>query len=626
MARSLPFALWAISYAVVASAQSSITVSLAPKATSVAGISQNISPSFAGFGIEPSNLYSFTGAQTANSLSINLMQNLANYSGAPGHIRVGGNTGDNMIYDASFQQWSLGNNPKSSGQGNVASDLYLFGPTYWEAINRFPKNTPVTFGLNMAYEASDYIQNIVTEASAALKGLTNVKLASFEIGNEVDLYLQNGFRTGSWGGSVYSQEWKDRAGAVYEQVLKPAGLPSNFFEPAATASTIGTSFEITQLANQFNLLVQANDSQNTYVASWNQHDYLYFIGVSTHPITVDWVMDIRNTEDQFTAWTTQISQAFATGYPYALREMASVGPIGLTGVSDVFGAALWNFNFFLYAATLNISSVEMHMTDNSFAAPWQPVQKYGKAPYVRPTYCAWAAMAQLIGAGNGTTQIASLTPPTTSSDYTGRIRMYAAYSAGSLSAVVILNTKPSNASVSSKPSLSFTLNLGSSYKGQTLYISTLTAQGADSLNGTTWNGISYETNGDGTPKSVGGDDTTVQCDSNGVATVSVRDSQAIIANVGFKLGTNTVAAVNGTTTTSGSPKPATTSKTGSASTSATGTGKAIAAASTTAAVVASPSATQTGAAVAARLGRDWRRTLVFAVVMAVMSILIYQRY
>ena len=45
-------------------------------------------------------------------------------------------------------------------------------------------------------------------------------------------------------GSVYTQQWLTRANAINDQVLKPNGLPANLFEPGATASTIGTSFQI----------------------------------------------------------------------------------------------------------------------------------------------------------------------------------------------------------------------------------------------------------------------------------------------------------------------------------------------------------------------------------------------
>ena len=50
--------------------------------------------SFAGFGIEPPNLFSFTGGDQINKFSLRLLQNLADYAGSPVPIRLGGNTQD----------------------------------------------------------------------------------------------------------------------------------------------------------------------------------------------------------------------------------------------------------------------------------------------------------------------------------------------------------------------------------------------------------------------------------------------------------------------------------------------------------------------------------------------------
>ena len=79
----------------------------------------------------------------------------------------------------------------------------------------------------------------------------------------------------------------------------------------------------------------------------------------------------------------QLTESFDAGFPYFLREMGVVGPIGAHGITDTFAASLWTLNFFLFAATLNVSSVQMHMTDNSNASAWQPISYYGNDPFVR---------------------------------------------------------------------------------------------------------------------------------------------------------------------------------------------------------------------------------------------------
>jgi hypothetical protein len=270
MRRSFSTAL-CLALAARSAAQTSLSLTPAPKASNAA-VCSPLDASFAGFGIEPSNLFSFTGGDNANEFSVQLMQNLADYSGKPPHIRLGGNTQDYMIYDAGYSDIAWKRNPQSTAQGSIAADSMIIGPGYFTAIDRFPKDTPVTYGLNMAYEGSDYQDRIVAAAQAAVDGMQNVELYSFEVGNEPDLWLQNGFRSGAWSGQVYTEEFLARADAVHNRVLQPAGMTAQFFEPPATASTIGTTFEIEMLV-QDGMLNGTNG--NTYAARWNQHDYFY---------------------------------------------------------------------------------------------------------------------------------------------------------------------------------------------------------------------------------------------------------------------------------------------------------------------------------------------------------------
>lgn len=249
-------------------------------------------------------------------------------------------------------------------------------------------------------------------------------------------------------------------------------------------------------------------------------------------------MDLTN--DQFKYWEKQVGIALKTGLPYVLREMSSVGPIGMPGVSDTFGASLWTLNFFLYAASIGISSVEMHMTDNSNSSAWQPIPMYGHdTTFVRPQYYAHAAVAQLIGNGNGTTQIASLKTSNVDSDYDGRIRAYTMYSQNNLQAIVLINSKQANSSLSNKGSFTFNLNWGSANANKDVYLSYLTAPGAESQTEVTWNGMSYD---DVTGNSTRVDDkeNKYKTDSSGKLSVQVRDSQAVIANLNAQLGANVV--------------------------------------------------------------------------------------
>ncbi|KAN0066213.1 hypothetical protein ACQY0O_000307 [Thecaphora frezii] len=523
------------SHALLASAQS-VTLRPALNSTQATSLSPVLSPSYAGMGIEPSNLLAFTGTTTVNSLTYQLLENLANYTGVPPHLRIGGNSGDNMIYSPNETSFYLQPNPNSSGQGNsVKTDMYLFGPNYFRALNRLPKGTPVTYGLNLAYDGSDYADRIVEQANAAFDNLDNVTLVGLEIGNEPDLYTQAGYRPSSWSVNNFGQEWSDRARTLYNRVLAPRNIPTNFFEPAVTATTATKNGQPYRISNLVNTGVAADNG--IYVAGWNQHDYFYYIGVSSFTLTTDYLLDLSRTVNQFTEWSDQAQQALVTGKPYYLREMGSVGPEGIKGISDTFANTLWTFNFFLYAATQQISSVQMHLTDASYSSPWQPRTINGTLPHVRSSYYAWAAFDQLIGASCNT-QIAPISISGTPSNYSNRLGAYAAYRGGRLTSLVMINTQLAYTGAAAG-TVNFAFSLPN-LAGSTVYLSTLNATGSDAATNTTWNGISYEVSGTGRPTVVDGQTIAVTIGSDGSLSLPVRDSQAVVANIGFKLGNEAV--------------------------------------------------------------------------------------
>jgi hypothetical protein len=251
-------------------------------------------------------------------------------------------------------------------------------------------------------------------------------------------------------------------------------------------------------------------------------------------------MDMDQTNTQFAYWEKQVGIALKTGLPYVLREMSSVGPIGMPGVSDTFGASLWTLNFFLYAASIGISSVQMHMTDNSNASAWQPIPMYGReTTFVRPQYYAHAAVAQLVGNGNGTTQVSTLKTSNVGAAYSGRIRAYTTYANDNLQTVVLINSKTADSSVANKGSFTFNLNLGSANANKDVYLSYLTAPGAESQSEVIWNGMSYD-DITGNSTMVDDNENKFHTDGSGRLTVQVRDSQAVVANIGAKLGRNIV--------------------------------------------------------------------------------------
>lgn len=514
-----------------AMADSSVTLDLTSTPT---GLSQIVDLSFGGFGIEPSNLFSYTGGETPNELTLTLLENLGNYTGKPPHIRIGGNTQDYMIYSESQDKWYVATNKDAVGEGNIAFDSMLLGPHFFEAANRLPAGTPVTWGLNLAYDLDDYVDQIVLMASQVLSRCTSLDIVAFEIGNEPDLYGSNGFRDASWTSTLYSQQWLDRASAIYAQVNEPAGLPSGFFEAGATSHTSGTTFDIKAMGTT-SPSVEDKVNGSVYLSTWNQHDYTYFVSVTSYDLTLETIMNFDTTENQFGTWLTQIKEAAETDYPFALREMGMVGPLGVANVSDTFGGALYTLNFLLYAATLNVSGVNFHMTANSYTSAWQPGSTDGIGPHVRPIYYGHAAFNQIIGP-TCQAQIAPYSLSGVSSDYASFVRAYSIYQGGSLQSIAVINSKMANATETDKANLTVSVTLPTSLAGKTVHLAYLTNDGIDSKYNTTWNGLSFEQDSLGTATQVDDSDETVTVGDDGSLSFSVRDSAAVVANIGSKVG------------------------------------------------------------------------------------------
>ncbi|TDZ14015.1 Beta-glucuronidase [Colletotrichum spinosum] len=528
------FAGFALLSAAAAAADNILSLSLSDNVP--ADTSATVDPSFAGFGIELDHLYYFMGDETPNDLTLNLLHNLANFTGRPPHMRLGGNTQDYLIYDDSQDEWLIKPNPRPIAPGNVPADNFIVGPKFMEIANRMPKGTPVTWGLNLGYAEDDYIEKLTTMATQIIERCTNLNLVSFEFGNEPDLYGGNGFRTGTWSGSVYAKEWLDRARAVWEEVLQPRNIPSNFFEASgSTAWVTGTGFEIEDL--EAVLDIKANNSDKGFLTSWNQHNYYYFIGSMSYPLTLDYMMHFDNTKTQFASIEGQLDQAEKTPYNFALREMSVVGPLGAEGLNDTFAAALWTFNFLFYAATLNMSSVQFHMTFDSNASAWQPTRMFGRDRFVRPLYYSFAAFGQTIGR-SCTARVAETQISGAPSGYDEYLKAYSIYQGDSLATIVLINGKVANVSDTSKGSITVDLTLPSSLAGETLHLGYLTSDGADATKGTTWNGISFEQGNDGTQTQVDNEDITVEVGDDGKASVNLRDSEAVVINAGARVGTS----------------------------------------------------------------------------------------
>jgi len=155
-----------------------------------------------------------------NTFSNNLLNNLGDFTGTKPYIRVGGNTQDYALYNASLEQATYGiYNPARSS--DYPTTLFI-GPSYFDSYNTF-SDTKFIHGFNLGLGGNDSAgwETLLETVPLACKALGNGKLLWWEYGNEPDLYStssQGPVRPPGWNESEYVAQWLNGTRAIKNQL------------------------------------------------------------------------------------------------------------------------------------------------------------------------------------------------------------------------------------------------------------------------------------------------------------------------------------------------------------------------------------------------------------------------
>jgi hypothetical protein len=142
--------------------------------------------------------------------------------GTKPYIRVGGNTQDYALYNATLETATFGIiNPKRSL--DYPTTLYI-GPSYFESYNTWPR-TKFVHGFNLALGANSTAgwKTLIDTVPLACKALGDDKLLWWEYGNEPDLYstsTQGPVRPSGWNESTYVSQWLNGTNAIKKTLLE----------------------------------------------------------------------------------------------------------------------------------------------------------------------------------------------------------------------------------------------------------------------------------------------------------------------------------------------------------------------------------------------------------------------
>ncbi|OSD01894.1 glycoside hydrolase family 79 protein [Trametes coccinea BRFM310] len=493
----------ALAFYVSGRSVSAINVSLP---ISAPGGSQGLSPTLLSFSIEQDRWPDWTGIDERNEFTHSALLNYAALTGQPPNIRVGANSEDHTFWSPTVTIEEASFPPPNTITPYPEATSITVGDAYYSLSRFLPTGTRMVWGVNLG---ADNVTNAVNMAKAIVGAfrtlavqLSGVILDRIEVGNEADLYKNNGLRPSNWTVQEYVADWENVAGAVAEAVGINSRNDPVTLQGAAFAGQGFTPREI------FDLGI-LNSAPGKAISVISQHQYsAAFCNGGDFPLVS--FMSKAAVRGNLTIFEADIAATNSKGLVYILGETNSIACHGAPGVSNTAGAALWAVDYTLQAAKLGIKEAYFHegvgykynfiqpitlnrsTVDGSTLDPPSP-------PHVQPSYYAGLLINNFIG-NTGAAQLVELAvnDPNVSG--------YAAFEHGRLVRAAFINLHAwLTSSTGDRPSVHIDFNFArgataDSQKAVDSFWSSATAvarriviQHADDVANLTWAGQSYET-------------------------------------------------------------------------------------------------------------------------------------
>ncbi|KAI0831387.1 glycoside hydrolase family 79 protein [Trametes gibbosa] len=472
---------------------------------SAPGDAQILSPTLLSFSIEQDRWPDWAGVQSRNEFTHNALLNYAALTGQPPNIRVGANSEDHTFWSPTVTIEESSFPPPNSITPYPEATSISVGNAYY-ALSRFlPRGTRMTWGVNLG---ANNVTNAVNMAKAiagafrsSLVKASGVILQRIEVGNEADLFKNNGLRPSNWTVNEYVPDWISVAGPVAKAAGITGGSGAVTLQGAAFA---GQGFTPRQI---FGLGI-LDSAPGKAISVISQHQYsAAFCNGGDFPLVS--FMSKAAVRGNLTHFEADIAATHAQGLDYILGETNSIACHGAPGVSNTAGAALWAIDYTLQAATLGIIETYFHegvgykynfiqpITLNRSTIDGSPLNP-PSPPHVQPSYYAGLAINFLIGRSKAS-QIVELVVD--DSNVSG----YAAFEHGRLVRAVFINLHAwLVSSTGTRPSVHIDLDFAkasaaeaqsdvNAFWGRSATARRVVIQHADDVAGLTWAGQSYET-------------------------------------------------------------------------------------------------------------------------------------
>ncbi|KAL1865293.1 hypothetical protein VTK73DRAFT_5294 [Phialemonium thermophilum] len=517
---------------------------------------------FVSYSIEFSSFPDFAGNKSQpNVYSNNLLENIGDLIGTKPYIRVGGNTQDYALYNASLP-FALNGTYNLNKSPDYPTTIFI-GPSYFESYSTW-NATKFSHGFNLGLGGnnSEGWQTLLDTAPLACKALSHDNFYLWEYGNEPDLYstsAQGPVRPSNWNETTYVSQWLNGTRHILERIQQHCP------ELAAKASYGYMAPSLAGTNGHLKAIVAWQDGLNTDkdIKMFSTHNYIS--GATSPGVTLQGTLmnhgtTMRSVNSHITEYNN-VKAIDPSVPPLIMGETNSLYNQGKPGLSNSFGAALWGVDFNLYCASVGIKRVHMHMGTNYRYASWQPIETDKASLGTKAPYYGNIAVAAMMG--DLTASSTSIIHIPLDSD---REAAYAAYvgetgSDKTLARILVINFNGYNTTVNGagevslpddqilpRQSKNYTFAVSGISAGtrsliqrragvprpKKIAVQRLWANGSDAITGITWDGWSYNYELDnGRPVRLHnvtvGETVTLGC--NGQVTVNVPDSSAVLLNL-----------------------------------------------------------------------------------------------
>lgn len=445
-----------------------------------------LNPAFCGLSYEKSELTGNLFVSNDTAL-INMFSQIA-----PAVLRVGGNSVDTTCWGGISNE-----TPITAAQVAAFAGFVKVLPTNWH----------VMYGINMSVNSPT---NCAAEAAYAAQ-LLGSSLLGFEIGNEPDLYYENGIRPSNYTYAQFLAQWQAFAAAITNAVPGWAntngGVGWVFTGPASADNTEGYTVPFAENESGVNSMV----TQHYYRANGQSTN-------STLALLLQPDTSLPGTVSNIVTAATNAKLPLG----FRMSECGSFYNGGAPNVSDAYGTALWTLDFMFTIALKGGQGVNFH--GGGGGTGYTPIADNGTTVLqARPEFYG-LKMFSLLPHGRAIPAVVSL----------GTNINFTAYGVqqtdGWISA--LLNNKETNDAVQ------VTINLGSNVTAiQTIE---LTGPALDSTNGFTLGGAGINPDG-----SWSGGAQSMTFTTNGQITITVPPISAVLLNPVVPEGTHILFRVTG---------------------------------------------------------------------------------